>query len=138
MECRRFYEQGTAPAEIIERARAKARGYYKMTLFSFSNRLEALRRDRITVYIDVWNKEASLAFARLSDKKGEVEMIHITEENLDAWGLEYRDLIDAVEEIGAIDVSGRYPVTDMIVRALDGREAQASALFNKVGNRHAS
>ncbi|MDD1721119.1 MAG: hypothetical protein LUP95_03945 [Euryarchaeota archaeon] len=109
-----------------------------MTLFSFSNRLEALRRDRITVYVDVWEKEASLAFARLSDKKGEIELIHITEESLDAWGLKYRDLIDAVEEIAAIDMSGWYPVTDTIIRALDGREAQASALFNKVGNRYAS
>ncbi|MGZ4934696.1 MAG: hypothetical protein ACXV5D_09085 [Halobacteriota archaeon] len=109
-----------------------------MTLFSFSNRLESLSRDRITVYVDVWNMEASLAFVRLSDKKGELEMIHITEESLDAWGLKYRDLIDAVEEIGAIDMNGWYPVTDTIARALDGREAQASALFNKVGNRHAS
>lgn len=107
-----------------------------MTLFTFSNSLEGLRRARIAVYVDVWNMEASLAFARLADKK--VEIIHIVDENLDAWGLKYSDLIDAVEEIGAIDISGRYPVTDTIVQALNGREAQASALFNKMGNRYAS
>jgi hypothetical protein len=95
--------------------------------FQFSEIPETLARDKIAVYIDVWDSHAALAFSRYED--GVIITKYVESEGLHAWALRYEDLVEAVEVHGAVDISGWYPVSEKIIEAVRGRDAQALALF---------
>jgi hypothetical protein len=95
--------------------------------FQFSEVPETLARDKIAVYIDVWDSHAALAFSRYEN--GVIITKYIEGEELHAWALRYEDLIEAVEARGALSVSGWYPASGKIIEAVRGRGAQALALF---------
>ncbi len=100
-------------------------------VFTFHAQLQGLHHRTIGVFVDVWDMQATLAFARLEDeKKHAVTVKHVHRDDLEAWGVTYQDLIDAVEASGAIDMGGWYPVTAKIAEAVKARETQALALFD--------
>jgi len=68
--------------------------------FQFSTVLETLARDKIAVYIDVWDSHAALAFSRYEN--GVIITKYVEGEELYAW---------------------------KIIEAVRGRDAQAIALF---------
>jgi hypothetical protein len=96
-------------------------------IFQFSPIPETLVRNKIAVYIDVWDSHAELAFSRYED--GVIITKYVKDEELNAWALRYDDLIEAVEAHGAINISGWYPASEKITEAVRGRDAQAVALF---------
>ncbi len=99
-------------------------------MLTFHAQLQGLHHRTIGVFVDVSNLKASLSFARLEDeKKHAVTIKHINTDDLKAWGLTYQDLIDAVEQSGALSNPGWYPVTPKIAQTVRAREAQAVALF---------
>jgi hypothetical protein len=95
--------------------------------FQFSAIQETLVRDKIAVYIDVWDSHAALAFSRYEN--GVIITKYVEGEGLYAWSLRYEDLIEAVEAHGAINKSRWYPTSEKIIEAVRGRDAQAVALF---------
>jgi hypothetical protein len=95
--------------------------------FQFSAVPETLARDKIAVYIDVWDSHAALAFSRYEN--GVIITKYVEGEDLYAWALRYEDLVEAVEAHGAINISGWYPANEKIIDAVRGRDVQAIALF---------
>ena len=95
--------------------------------FQFSAVPETLARDKIAVYIDVWDSHAALAFSRYEN--GVIITKYVEGEELYAWALRYNDLVGAVEARGAMTISGWYPANEKIIEAVRGRDAQAIALF---------
>ncbi len=72
--------------------------------FQFSSIPETLTRDKIAVYIDVWDSQAALAFSRYENSL--IITKYVKGEGLHAWALRYEDLVEAVEARGAINISG--------------------------------
>lgn len=95
--------------------------------FQFSAAPETLARDKIAVYIDVWDSHAALAFSRYEN--GVIITKYVEGEELHAWALRYKDLVEAVEARGALSISGWYPANEKIIAVMCGRDAQAIALF---------
>lgn len=95
--------------------------------FQFSAAPETLARDKIAVYIDVWDSHAALAFSRYEN--GVIITKYVEGEELHAWALRYKDLVGAVEARGALSISGWYPANEKIIAVMCGRDAQAIALF---------
>ena len=95
--------------------------------FQFSEIPETLARDKIAVYIDVWDSHAALAFSRYEN--GVIITKYVESEALHAWALRYEDLVEAVGAHGGVDISGWYPASEKIIEAVRGREVQALALF---------
>jgi hypothetical protein len=99
-------------------------------IFQFSERCETLARGKISVYIDVWDATAALAFSKY-DEEHRIITKYVQADDLDDWGLSYDDLLDAVNAKGAMNKSGWYPLTERIKHAVRGRDVQALALFNE-------
>lgn len=99
-------------------------------IFQFSEQCETLARGKISVYIDVWDATAALAFSKY-DEEHRIITKYVRADDLADWGLSDSDLIDAVNAKGAINKSGWYPLTEKIKQAVRGRDRQALALFNE-------
>jgi hypothetical protein len=84
--------------------------------------------------VAVIDQKASLVFVRSRWKPLDEETRHVFAADLDKWGLTYDDLLDAIEQGGgALDISGYYPPTQYIEKALEGREEQIDLLFASNG-----
>ena len=86
--------------------------------------------DGLRVYINVWNLAASLAVAKnRRDENGRYyEQVKSLEE-LESIGLEYRDLVDAVNSQGGVKMSGRYALSPKIQKAVFEHADVVRALF---------
>ncbi|MGZ4904881.1 MAG: hypothetical protein ACXVIG_04910 [Halobacteriota archaeon] len=103
-------------------------------VFTFHAQLQGLHHRTIGVFIDVSDLQATLTFARLEDEKERaVTFRHVNTDDLEAWGLAHQDLVDAVEEHGALSDPGWYPATPKVAEAVREHEAQALALFDDQG-----
>lgn len=88
--------------------------------------------DGLKVYINVWNLAASLAVAKgRRDERGRYYEQVKSFEDLESLGLEYRDLVDAVEAQGMINRSGWYALSAKIRKAVFDHKDVVLALFTR-------
>jgi hypothetical protein len=87
--------------------------------------------DGLRVYINVWNLAANLAVARnRRDEKGEYYEQVKAFDDLGSIGLTYQDLIDAVEQQGALNRSGWYRITPKIHKAVSEHAEVVKAIWS--------
>jgi hypothetical protein len=87
--------------------------------------------DGLRIYINVWNLAANLAVARnRRDEKGQYYEQVKAFEDLESIGLTYQDLIDAVEQQGALNSSGWYRITPRIQKAVSEHADVVKAIWS--------
>ncbi len=89
--------------------------------------------DGFKVYVNVWNRQASLAVARpyIDAESGQYREEIRYVDDLESIGLKYQDVIDAVEEEGYIGLSGCYPLDAKLTRAVFEHKAEILGLFER-------
>jgi hypothetical protein len=85
---------------------------------------------KISVYIDVWDEKAALAFSKYGQNHSIITK-YVHADDLPDWDLSYSDLVEAVDAKGSIHKSGWYPLTEKIRQRVRGRDGRARAMFNE-------